>query len=81
MSPFFKHRFSREWMDYVSLPREKMTIFVKHGFPRKGNNKSHLKFYMGNVVLHIYRMMLRMLGFAWMNTRLWGCWIGRYFGT
>jgi hypothetical protein len=41
-----------------------VSLFAGHGFSPKRDNKPHLKIYMKKVVLYIYGMMLKMVGFV-----------------
>jgi hypothetical protein len=47
-----------------TIALEKVSLFVGHGFFRERDNKPHLKLYMQNAVLLIYRMMPMTLGFG-----------------
>jgi hypothetical protein len=43
-------------------------LFVRYGFSRERDDKPYLKFYMKNVVLFIYRMILKMFAYSWTMT-------------
>jgi hypothetical protein len=66
--PIFSNAAFEKRMEH---PPGKMSLVDGHGFSRRRDNKPHLKSHIQKVMLLIYRMMSRMLGF--------GEWI-TYFG-
>jgi hypothetical protein len=73
----FKPRFRKR----TGPPPWKVSLFVRHWFSQKRDNKLHLKFYIAKVVLLIYRLMPRMLDSGGWNTALRAIGISRCFGT
>jgi hypothetical protein len=57
-----------------SIPPWKVSLFVGHHFALQRNSTRYLKFYMTKAVLPIYWMMLRMIGFWWVDCGFLGCW-------
>jgi hypothetical protein len=66
-------------------PPWKVSLFVGHEFSLERDNKPYLKFHMKNIVLLIYRMMSRILGFdgyiANFGATLAGRCLGRFDGA
>jgi hypothetical protein len=75
---FCKRRFLKKRTDH---PPWKVPLFIGHGFSRQRDNKPHFKFNTKKVVLHIYQMMLRMLGFGRWITDFGAAGISRCFRT
>jgi hypothetical protein len=58
-----------------------VSLFVRHEFSRKEDNKLNFKFYMTKVVARIYRTVLRVLCFGGWITDFGATGISRCFGT